>query len=132
MTRGVVPPNEIFRNAFCKVRLRNHPPARSRLLSRSCCPPDSGGHSANFGISGRSLSIDFESDSANLAGSISICPCHHDLFAAQGHLRNTCKLHLAVGGRDDRITQSSARSNLTDANLSALCSLLHPADQRIT
>src|SRR5881396_522961 len=31
------------RNAFLKTVALEPPPARSRLLSRSCCPPDSGG-----------------------------------------------------------------------------------------
>src|SRR5678815_6096767 len=38
-------PNEMLQNAFLKSAAREPPPARSRLLSRSCCPPDSGGQS---------------------------------------------------------------------------------------
>src|SRR6478752_6455367 len=40
-------PNEMFQNAFLKSAALEPPPARSRLLSRSCCPPDSGGQ---FGV----------------------------------------------------------------------------------
>src|SRR6185436_18831621 len=39
-------PNEMFQNAFLKSPALEPPPARSRLLSRSCCPPDSGGQFA--------------------------------------------------------------------------------------
>src|SRR3954451_22688849 len=35
--------NEMFLNAFIRSAAPEPPPARSRLLSRSCCPPDSGG-----------------------------------------------------------------------------------------
>src|SRR3954467_4558704 len=35
--------NEMLQNAFRKRAALEPPPARSRLLSRSCCPPDSGG-----------------------------------------------------------------------------------------
>src|SRR5678815_1306586 len=35
--------NEMFQNAFLKSAALEPPPARSRLLSRSYCPPDSGG-----------------------------------------------------------------------------------------
>src|SRR6185369_16836343 len=35
--------NEMFQNAFLKGAAWEPPTARSRLLSRSCCPPDSGG-----------------------------------------------------------------------------------------
>src|SRR4051812_41746585 len=36
-------PIEMFQNAFITSVALEPPPARSRLLSRSCCPPDSGG-----------------------------------------------------------------------------------------
>src|SRR3954469_22697814 len=40
----------MFRNAFLKGEALEPPPARSRLLSRSCCPPESGGQFATFTI----------------------------------------------------------------------------------
>jgi hypothetical protein len=39
--------NEMSQNAFLTSSAQEPPPARSRLLSRSCCPPDSGGQ---FGL----------------------------------------------------------------------------------
>src|SRR5580765_5210569 len=44
-------PNEMFKNAFLKSAALEPPPARSRLLSRSCCPPDSGGQFVGFDTS---------------------------------------------------------------------------------
>ena len=40
-------PIEMFQNALLKNSALEPPPARSRLLSRSCCPPDSGGQIAS-------------------------------------------------------------------------------------
>ena len=69
------------------------------LKNRACI-----GREKRFSVKQRFRLLDFESGGVDLAGSLSIRPRHDDLFAHQGHLRNSCKLHLAFRGSNDRIT----------------------------
>src|SRR5580765_6197545 len=86
IVRGVVPDPSSLRMHSETFRLRNHP-SRHRKERDDAALLTQEGNSHAFTASmarGRSLhtSIDFESSSADLARSISIRPCHHDLFAA--------------------------------------------------